>query len=126
MPRGRPTESAPKPAATAPPPVPTYWESVLEEEPSSLKGGRAPGTDRDDDLPPPPRVAYRKPEKSSRRASRPSDVNVGPIIGWFLGLSFLVFVGMLIWVGANGYSYEEARRTRCDLSDHLLLQAARA
>jgi hypothetical protein len=120
VPMGRPVESvtprkpAAPPAQPAPaaPNVPSYWESVLQEEPSSLKASRTSLPTPDlEDLPPPPRAVYLKPRETRRRSNRPpSDVNVGPIIGWFLGLSVLSFIGLILWGVFNSYTFEQNRQ----------------
>ena len=113
VPSVRTSESAPapKPAEPIRSIAPKYWASVLNERTSSLKGARAAGSaEIDEELPPPPRLGYRRPRESYRRKSRPSGVNVGPIIGWFLGLSFATLIGMLIWISVNGYTVAEGYR----------------
>jgi hypothetical protein len=116
-PMGRPvaTTAVPKPATPAMPasgPVPSHWESVLEEEPASLKAKRAVAPlETEEDLLPPPRAAYRAPrEKRVRSKASGSAVNVGPIIGWFLGLAALSFVGLIIWVAVNELPHAESFR----------------
>ncbi len=119
VPRGRPVEAAPtsrpaappapRPAAPPAPAVPSYWESVLDDEPASLKSSRpAPAPFVDEDLPPPPRTVYPKSTSTYRRSKRSSDVNVGPIIGGFLGLSVLGFIGIQIWIAVNGYTFQQS------------------
>jgi hypothetical protein len=113
VPMGRPVAAATagKPAAPAPE-APAYWESVLEAEPASLKASRAPAPQFDEeDLPPPARAVYRPPRKRrGHSGGSGSAVNVGPIIGWFLGLAAVSLIGIIIWSAVNQLPYAERYR----------------
>jgi hypothetical protein len=115
VPMGRPVAATttPKPSAPAMPPAaaaPQRWESVLEEEPSSLKARRAAAPQLEaEDLPALPRASYRAPRETRFRSKHaPSAVNVGPIIGWFLGLAVVSFIGVLTWVSVNQWPYAQS------------------
>ncbi len=105
VPRGRASEPSRSKPAPATPAVPAVWESVLEDEPTSLKASRGSASPADDefDLPPPPRAAYPQPirKTSGSHRHRGSGADTGfTIAGCYLALTLLVVMGFFVWMGA--------------------------
>ncbi len=104
MPRGRASEAARAPDLSTAPALPPLWESVLDDEPASLKASRGPSSLADDefDLPPPPCAPnpdpFRTTSGSYRHRGNRADAGF-TIAGCYLALTVLVVMGFFVWMG---------------------------
>ncbi len=94
----------PSPQIATAPPRKRQWESVLDDEPTSLKASRGPAGIIDDDLPlpPPPRAGYAtRAYKPSYQSSHGNNPDVGiTIAGLYILLLIVVGLGFWIWMSA--------------------------
>ena len=102
VPMGIVTEPPTKPARATSPPTPDQRPArdllFDDDEPVAFKRAQstAAPVDEEEELPPPRRMSYPKPQQQSS-ARRQSDTQIGiTVIGWFLALNALAFVG--IWI----------------------------
>jgi transposase-like protein len=90
--------------------VPSQWQSLLEDEPASLKASHGPAGEvlDDADLPPPPRAAYPSVRRRSSRSSESSQIDLAVTVsGWFCLAGLLSGVGFLMFAQIAGPSWEQ-------------------
>ena len=115
VPMGVAREAPRPPAGRTSDSVPSLWESVLDEAPSSLKGSRGPTAPAFDDLdlPPPPRAAYPNPSrKSYSQRDRGNNPEIGfTIAGFYVMAVMAVGIGFWIWKTAVEPTTERVARS---------------